>query len=82
MVMPGYKRELMNDKWLTVEEISLYLNVSNDTIYNWIKDRNRKMPAHKVGRKWMFKQADVDLWVKSGAAAITNNESGTDERPI
>ena len=65
----------MDNKWLTVEEISVYLSVSNDTIYNWIKDRS--MPAHKVGRKWMFKQADVDVWVKSGASAITSKEGET-----
>ncbi|MCD4671326.1 MAG: helix-turn-helix domain-containing protein [Anaerolineaceae bacterium] len=65
----------MDDKWLTVEEIAVYLNVSNDTIYNWIK--NRSMPAHKVGRKWMFKQADVDAWVKSGTAAITKETGVT-----
>lgn len=62
----------MDEKWITVEEIAVYLRVSNDTIYNWIKDRG--MPAHKVGRKWMFQQADVDAWVKSGAAAAVNQE--------
>lgn len=63
---------MMDDRWVTVEEMAEYLQVSNDTIYTWIKDK--AMPAHRVGRKWMFKQADVDAWVKSGAAAIPSTE--------
>ncbi|MDV6341087.1 hypothetical protein R2103_04800 [Nitrosomonas sp. Is24] len=27
------------------------------------------MPGHRVGRRWMFKQAEVDEWVRSGGAA-------------
>ncbi|MCM3118600.1 hypothetical protein M3610_25780 [Neobacillus sp. MER 74] len=27
------------------------------------------MPGHRVGRRWMFKQNEVDEWVRSGGAA-------------
>ncbi|WP_457154790.1 helix-turn-helix domain-containing protein, partial [Mesorhizobium sp. P5_C1] len=37
------------------------------TVYKWIEQR--KMPAHRVGRRWMFKQGEVDDWVRSGGAA-------------
>jgi len=57
----------MEDRWLTVDDISKYLSVTKDTIYKWIE--NRDMPAHKVGRKWMFQKSEVDEWVKSGKAA-------------
>lgn len=57
----------MEDRWLTVDDISKYLSVTKDTIYKWIENRN--MPAHKVGRKWMFQKSEVDEWVKSGKAA-------------
>lgn len=57
----------MDERWLTVEDICGYLNVSNETIYKWIEQRN--MPAHRVGRRWMFKQSEVDDWVRSGGAA-------------
>ncbi|WP_411172599.1 helix-turn-helix domain-containing protein [Nitrosomonas sp. Is24] len=43
------------------------LNVSNETVYKWIEQR--AMPGHRVGRRWMFKQAEVDEWVRSGGAA-------------
>lgn len=57
----------MEDRWLTVDDVSKYLSVTKDTIYKWIDNRN--MPAHKVGRKWMFQKNEIDEWVKSGKAA-------------
>ena len=57
----------MNDRWLSVEEITEHLGVSKDTVYAWISKRN--MPAHKVGRLWKFQKAEVDAWVKAGGAS-------------
>jgi excisionase family DNA binding protein len=56
----------MDEPWLTVEDNCLYLNVGNETIHKWIEQR--KMPAHRVGRRWMFKQGEADDWVRSGGA--------------
>lgn len=57
----------MTDRWLSVEEISEYLGISKDTVYAW---RNKKgLPAHRIGRLWKFKAAEVDEWVRSGQAA-------------
>ncbi|WP_454010767.1 helix-turn-helix domain-containing protein [Aquamicrobium terrae] len=41
----------MDERWLTVEDICRYLNVTNETVYKWIEQRD--MPAHRVGRRWM-----------------------------
>lgn len=57
----------MEDRWLTVDDICKYLNVSNDTVYKWIEQKS--MPAQKVGRRWMFKKDEVDEWIKAGGAA-------------
>ena len=57
----------MDERWLTVDDICKYLNVSNETTYKWIELRG--MPGHRVGRRWMFKQDEVDEWVRSGQAA-------------
>ena len=57
----------MENRWFTVDDVSKYLSVTKDTIYKWIDNRN--MPAHKVGRKWMFQRDEIDEWVKSGKAA-------------
>jgi excisionase family DNA binding protein len=54
----------MDTRWLSVEEIATYLGVSRDTVYRWIEGRG--FPAHKVGRSWKAKVAEIDDWVKSG----------------
>ena len=60
----------MKDRWLSVEEIAVYLGVKKDTVYTWINER--QMPAHKVGRLWKFKQDEVDKWVKAGTQGHRN----------
>jgi excisionase family DNA binding protein len=57
----------MEDRWLSVDEIGIYLGVKRDTIYKWISEKG--MPAHRVGRLWKFKRDEVDKWVKAGGAA-------------
>jgi excisionase family DNA binding protein len=56
----------MEDRWLSVDEIAAYLGIKSDTVYKWIAVK--KMPAHRMGRLWKFKQVEVDSWVKSGGA--------------
>ncbi len=56
----------MDDRWLSVADISEYLGVKKDTIYKWLS--KRIIPAHKVGRLWKFKKEEVDEWVHSGGA--------------
>lgn len=51
-----------------MDEITEYLGVSRDTVYNWIATRG--MPAHRVGRLWKFKKEAVDTWVQSGGADV------------
>ena len=52
---------IQSDNWIGLAEVAEYIGVSKDTIRNWIK--NSGMPAHKVGRLWKFKKAEVDLWI-------------------
>jgi len=63
----------MQDRWLSVEEIAQYLGVSRDTVYGWVDKTD--IPAHKVGRLWKFKTAEIDEWVKSGGAADRQGEA-------
>ena len=66
----------MEDRWLSVDEITEYLGVSRDTVYNWIA--TRAMPAHRVGRLWKFKKEAVDAWVESGGANAVDATSGAE----
>lgn len=62
---------MVEKRWLSVEEISEYLGVKKDSIYNWINERG--MPAHKVGRLWKFQTDEVDEWIRSGGAAVRDS---------
>lgn len=52
----------MTDKWLTIEQIAEYLQVSKEKIYK-LCQRGR-MPASKLGGQWRFDQKEVDQWVR------------------
>lgn len=56
----------MEDRWLSVDEIGVYLGIKRDTVYKWISDKS--LPAHKIGRLWKFKREEIDEWVRKGGA--------------
>ena len=61
-----------DDRWLSVDEIAAHLGIKRETVYTWIA--KKRMPCHKVGRLWKFNKAEVNEWVRSGAAAPTNTK--------
>lgn len=52
----------MTDKWLTIEQIADYLQVSREKLYRLCQ--KGKMPASKVGGQWRFDLKEVDAWVR------------------
>jgi excisionase family DNA binding protein len=65
------------DRWLSINEITDHLGVSNDTVYKWIDKYG--MPAHRMGRLWKFKKNDVDGWIKAGGTINKSENSQTGE---
>lgn len=57
-----------NEKWIGIEEAAVYMDVTKDTVRNWIKKTD--IPAHKIGKLWKFKKSELDAWIKSGRSAI------------
>lgn len=57
-----------NEKWIGLEEAAKYMDVTKDTVRNWIKKTD--IPAHKIGKLWKFKKSELDAWIKSGRSAI------------
>lgn len=51
------KIEVPNIDVLNLEETARYLRVSNQTVYNMIRDGRIK--AYKVGREWRFLRTDI-----------------------
>ncbi|MDD8020088.1 MAG: helix-turn-helix domain-containing protein [Acidobacteriota bacterium] len=49
------------NKWLTLEQIAEYLQMSKSSIYKMAQ--GGKIPAYKVGRQWRFKEEEIDTWV-------------------
>lgn len=68
---------MMEDRWLSVDEIGAYLGVKRDTVYKWIGEKS--LPAHKIGRLWRFKKDEVDGWVRNGGASEASRENNKNE---
>src|SRR5438876_2150562 len=54
---------MMDETFLTTEEVLEYLQVNLRTVYRLIKAG--KIPAVGVGRQWRFRKRDIDAWLDS-----------------
>ena len=59
----------MDERWLTVSDAW--------SVYEWIEPRG--MPGHRIGRCWVFKQDEVDAWVRSCGAAEKSDNWDTEQ---
>lgn len=52
-------------KWLSVQQVADELNLSVETIRNYINHPNPKerLVAAKFGRDWRIKREDLDEWI-------------------
>jgi excisionase family DNA binding protein len=66
---PVRLESVMEDRWLSVDEIAAYLGIKRDTVYKWISEK--QMPSHRMGRLWKFRKEEVNEWVRSGGAGDT-----------
>ena len=61
--MPSETPEKDIKRYLKMRDVCEYLSVTDETICKWI--RNEGMPAHKIGKQWLFSQQEIDSWVVS-----------------
>src|SRR5215203_4102572 len=54
---------MMDDAFLTTDEVLEYLQVNLRTVYRLIKAG--KIPAVRVGRQWRFRKRDIDVWLET-----------------
>ena len=54
---------MIDETFLTTEEVLEYLQVNLRTVYRLIKAG--KIPAVRVGRQWRFRKSDIDTWLDS-----------------
>jgi excisionase family DNA binding protein len=79
---------MMDESFLTTEEVLEYLQVNLRTVYRLIKAG--KIPAVRVGRQWRFRKRDIDAWLETQrprgsraaqAPAARPNAAATGARP-
>lgn len=51
------------EKWLTIEEAAEYLGMGKTVLYSLA--RESRIPANKVGKKWIFGKDQLDEWVRT-----------------
>ena len=66
--MPITNSQTEINRYLKMRDVCECLSVTDETICKWI--RNEGMPAHKIGKQWLFIQKEIDAWV------IAHNEKG------
>ena len=70
-------RDDVKRRFLTVQEVSDYLNVCRATVYKMLK--RRQIPAFRVGSDWRFRIEAIDQWLmgsESGGLGTNNNRVG------
>ena len=53
---------MIDETFLTTDEVLEYLQVNLRTVYRLIKAG--KIPPVRVGRQWRFRKADIDAWLE------------------
>ena len=66
---------MMDESFLTTEEVLEYLQVNLRTVYRLIKAG--KIPAVRVGRQWRFRKRDIDAWLESQRPRGTRAPQGS-----
>lgn len=65
------------DKYLTVEEVSERLKVSQKVIQDWL--RARKIPGTKIGSLWRISETDLEEWLERNTQRPKPATQVTDE---
>ena len=53
----------MTDGWLSLDEAATYLNIGKTALYALA--REDRIPARKIGNKWIFEKEGLDAWVRT-----------------
>lgn len=70
---------MINEAFLTTEEVLEYLQVNLRTVYRLIKAG--KIPAVRVGRQWRFRKSDIDAWLESQAPRASHPAPASTRAP-
>ena len=71
---------MIDETFLTTEEVLEYLQVNLRTVYRLIKAG--KIPAVRVGRQWRFRKRDIDAWLDSQRPRGGSRPAPTSSTPL
>jgi len=54
---------MINNEFMTIEDLADYLKVTRRTIYEWVK--HNKIPAVKLIGQWRFRKDKIDAWIET-----------------
>lgn len=60
---------MTDDGWLSLEETAEYLGIGKTALYALA--REQRIPARKIGKKWIFEKVELDQWVRTSRPADT-----------
>lgn len=64
VVTNGHRaRPLTSADILIAREVAEFLRVPLSTVMQWARDG--KIPARKLGRRWLFLRSEIDDWVRA-----------------
>ena len=49
--------------WLSLDETAAYLSMGKTSLYKLA--REGRIPARKIGTKWLFEKAGLDVWIRT-----------------
>lgn len=64
----------LDQRWLSVDDVSAYLGIRRGTVYKWVERHG--LPARKIGRLLKFRRAEIDEWMETRASAAEKVPSG------
>lgn len=57
------EEELISEGLMSVEELSEYIDVDEESILEWVK--SEKIPAKQMDEDWRFDREEIDSWIAS-----------------
>jgi len=58
-----YKNKKITESLVSVEIVAKHLNITEDSIYRWIKSKD--LPAYRMGKLWKFKLSEIETWMQA-----------------
>ena len=68
----------MQNRWMTLQEVAEYLQLSKDMIYRLAQ--SGRIPASKVGSRWRFRLERIDRWMEDLAVDTPARSRSEDVR--